>query len=201
MKNYVKNGAKVLFDYAIVLIIFGILIYVLLIITKDSFNNWLPYYSLLLFLVAFLLIYTDMKSLALKEKKPQYDLHPYPFKGLVYGLIGVIPIALIVAVAAGIHLENDIAQHLKHVAINAFLGPMYFIIRWLNEAPVGYIAAIILLPLIAMLGYLAGYYGINIMEKIKKKKVVPEKAFTKSPWNPTNASGISKGKKKKKIKS
>lgn len=199
MKDYVKNGVKVLFNYAIALVVFVIFIYVLLSVTKDKFNEWLPVYSILLFLFAFLIIYTDMKSLAVKEKKPQYDLNPYPLKGLVYGLIGIIPIALIVAVASWIHLGDDIAQHIKHVAINTFLGPMYFLIRWLDETPAGYIAAILLLPLIAMLGYLAGYYGINIMEKIKRKKVVPEKGFTKSPWNPSSASGKGTGKKKKKV--
>lgn len=201
MKNYIKNGAKILFNYAVVLIVFAIFIYPFMSFTKDSFNVWLPLYSILMFLFAFFIIYADMKSLAIKEKRPQYELNPYPLKGLVYGLIGVIPIALIVAVASLIRLENSVADHLKHVAINAFLGPMYFLIRWLNEAPVSYVAAILLLPLLSMLGYLAGYYNINIMGKLMRKKTVTtEKPFTKSPWNPTNASGTSTGKKKNKTK-
>lgn len=200
MKDYVRNGAKVLFNYAMVLVVFVIFIYVLMSVTKESFNEWIPIYSILLFLFAFLIIYADMKKLAVKEKRPQYELHPYPLKGLIYGLIGIIPIALPVAAAALINLGSDIAERIKHLAINTFLGPMYFLIRWLNETPLGYAAAILLLPLIAMLGYLAGYYSINIMDKLRKKKVVPEKGFTKSPWNPSNTSGKGTGKKKSKVK-
>ena len=199
MKYFIKNGAKVLFDYIVVLIIFGVFIYPFMSLTGDNFNTWLPIYCFIIFLFAFLIIYGDMNRLAEKEKKPQYDLHPYPMKGLVYGLIGIIPIALIVAVAAMITLENVAADRIRHLAINTFLGPMYFLIRWLNEAPIGYIAAILLLPLIAMLGYLTGYYGIHIINKLKKKKAVPEKGFTKSPWNPTNAPVKGPKKKKKKI--
>ena len=200
MKNYIKNSAKILYSYAMVLIVFVIFIYVFMSFTKDNFNNWLPVYSILLFLFAFFIIYADMKNLAIKEKKLQYELKPYPFKGLVYGLIGTIPIALPVAVAALIHLGDDTTERIKHLAINTFLGPMYFLIRWLNETPFGYMAAILLLPMIAMLGYLAGYFGIDITSKLRKKKVVLDKGFTKSPWNPSNASGKGKVKKKKKAK-
>lgn len=198
MKNYIKNGAKILYSYAIALIVFVIFVYPFMAFTKDNFNVWLPLYCFLMFLFLFFIIYVDMKGLAIKEKRPQYELNPYPLKGLVYGMIGIIPIALPVAVASLIHLENSTVDHIKHVAINTFLGPMYFIIRWLNEAPVGYAAAILLLPLIAMLGYLAGFYGINIMSRLRIKKEVPtEKVFKKSPWNPSNASGTSTKKKKK----
>lgn len=200
MKNYIKNSAKILYNYAIVLIVFVIFIYVVMSITKDNFWRWLPLYSFTLFLFAFFIIYSDMKSLAMKEKKPQYDLDPYPFKGLVYGLIGVIPIVLVVAVASLIHLENETAEHIKHVAIKTFLGPLYFFIKWINNAPIGYIISILLLPVMSMLGYLAGFYNINITNKLKKKKVVQEKAFTRSPWNPSNVSGKSSANKKKKVK-
>ncbi len=200
MKNFLKSSAKILYNYVMVLIVFAIFIYPFMSITQDNFDKWLPLYSLIMFLFAFMIIYSDMKSLGAKERKPQYELNPYPMKGLVYGLTGTLPIALTVAVAALINLGNDIAERIKHVAINAFLGPLYFLVRWLNEATIGYIAAILLLPLIAMLGYLAGFYGVNIMEKIGlKKKAIPEKRFTKSPWNPTNVADNA-GKKKKKAK-
>lgn len=200
MKNYIRNGWKVLFNYLITLVIFVIFIYVFMSITQDQFNKWLPLYCILLFIFLFILLYTDMKGLAVKEKKPQYDLHPYPLKGLVYGAVGTVPIAVIAAVASLIRLQDAVIQHIKHVAINTFLGPMYFLIRWLDETPAGYVLAVLLLPVIAMLGYLAGYYGLNIMDRIKKKKPEQEKKFTKSPWNPSNANGKGIGKKKNKVK-
>lgn len=200
MKDMIKSSAKILYNYAMALIVFVIFIYVFMSLTKENFDKWLPLYSFLLFLFTFLIIYSDMKGLAIKEKRPQYEMNPYPLKGLVYGLIGSIPIALLVAVAAIIRFSDDTVERIKHLAINTFLGPMYFLIRGLDETPIGYIAAILMLPLIAMLGYLAGYHGINITDKIKKKKAVQEKGFTKSPWNPTNASVKGAGKKKKKVK-
>lgn len=200
MKDYLRNGWKVLFNYTITLVLYAIFIYVFLSITQDQFNKWLPFYCILLFIFLFFILYTDMKSLAVKEKRPQYDLHPYPLKGLVYGAVGALPVAVIAAAASMIHLQDETLQHMKHVAVNAFLGPMYFIIRWFNESAAGYIAAVLLLPVIAMLGYLAGYYGFNIMDKIKKKKPEQEKKFVKSPWNPSNTIGRGTGKKKSKVK-
>lgn len=199
MKEYIKQGLRVLGNYGISLIIFAIFIYPFMSITGESFNKWLPLYCAIIFLFVTLIIFSDMKSVAKKEKRPQYDLKPYPLKGLVYGLISIIPLAVITAASALFHFQDGIADHLKHVAVNVLLGPMYFIIRLLKESPFGYIAALLLIPLIAMLGYLAGYYGINIMEKITRKKPVQEKGFTKSPWNPTNKSSDT-GKKKKKVK-
>jgi hypothetical protein len=192
--NYIRNGGKILFNYAMALIVFLIFIYVFLSITKDSFGKYLPFYSILIFLLLFLIVYSDVKMLAVKEKKPQNNLNPYPLKGLVYGLIGTVPVALIIGVVSV--LDFGIYGNLKHIVINSLLGPMFFLIKWLNESIAGYAAGILLLPLIAMLGYLAGYYGINITSKLKKKKVVAEKGFKKSPWNPSNTPVKKTGKKK-----
>jgi hypothetical protein len=198
MKEYIKQGARILGNYGITLIIFAIFIYPFLTITGDSFNKLLPLYCVAVFLFVILLIYSDMKGIAKKEKRPQYDLHPYPLKGLIYGLISIIPLAIITGASALFHFQDKIVDHLKHVAVNVLLGPMYFVIRLLKESTFGYAAALLLIPLIAMLGYIAGYYGINITEKIIKKKPVQEKGFTKSPWNPTNKT-TNTGKKKKKV--
>ena len=200
MKEYIKNGSKVLFDYVTSLILFVVFLYVFMSLAKDNFGVLLPYYSLLLFLFAFFVIYNDMKRLALKEKKPQYELHPYPLKGLVYGLLGIVPIALPVAVAALIPLGNEASERIKELAINTFLGPVFFMAKWFDESVLGYIAAILLIPLISTLGYLAGYYGIEIMGKLKKKKALPEKGFAKSPWNPSNIPDKASAKKKKHVK-
>ena len=195
MKNYyIRNGAKILFDYVMALVVFLIFIYVFISITKDNFGRYLPLYSILIFLLLFLIVFSDMKAIAIKEKKPQNEMNPYPLKGLAYGLIGAVPIALIVGVVSMISFGKQY-DLIKHLGINSLLGPMFFLIKWLGESTAGYAAGILLLPLIAMLGYLAGHYGINIMSKLKKKKVIAEKGFTKSPWNPSNVPA-GKGKKK-----
>lgn len=204
MKQLLKGGVRILYDYVITLTIFLIFLYPFMGLTKESFNDWLPLYSLLLFLFLFFLVYVDMKDTAKKEKKPQYQLNPYPIKGLVYGLISVVPFALAVAVAFFLQLgyeASGVLPQLVHIAVNALLGPLYFVIRLMNESVLGYAAAISTIPAIATLGYLAGYFNINVMKVIlRKKEVISQKEFTKSPWNPSitekKGSGGKKGKKK-----
>jgi len=198
MKQYIKAGGKILYDYAMALIVFVVFMYPFLAFTKDKFYTWLPLYSIIIFLFAFYIIYGEMKVLAIKEKRPQYDLHPYPMKGLLYGIFAIIPIATISGTLSLLRLESGIADRIRHVAINTLLGPVYFIIRWMKESFVGYVIAILVIPVLAMLGYLAGYYEIDIYRSVfKKKNTVQEKKFTKSPWNPTIAQNEKTGKKKR----
>lgn len=198
MKSFFRTATKVLFDYIVVLIIYVILIYSFIATSKDKFNDLLPYYGMVFLAFAFLLIYLDMNKIAVKERKPEYGYKAYPFKGFVYGLVAVIPLAVIVVIASLIQFKDTPLNNLKHIGVNMLLGPMYFIIRWLKEEPIGYAAAIMVLPVISMLGYLAGYFGIGITNKVKKNKPSVEKNFTKSPWNPTNTSDEKgKGAKKK----
>lgn len=201
MKQLIKGGAKLLYDYAAILIVFIVFLYPFIGITGDSFVTWVPLYSILLFVLLFLLIYNDMKKLATKEVKPQYELNPYPLKGLLYGLLSIIPISIITFVLSQLSFEDQIVDRLRELAIDGLLGPVYFIVAWMNKSIFSYILAILVIPVLAMLGYLAGYYGINIMSKVfKKKNIVQEKPFTKSPWNPTVEQKDSGKKKKKKKK-
>ena len=199
--NYIKNSFKVLFGYLVSLLVFAIFIYVFISLAKDNISMLLPYYSLLFFFMAFAIVYTDMKKLAEKEKKPQYNFDPYPLKGLVYGFIGFLPVILIVVVSFFVTFGNQFADHLKHLAINTLMGPLFFIIRIASEAPLGYIAACLVIPVIAMLGYLAGFYGFNVTGYLKKKdnSKTAQPTFRKSPWNPTNKSAPAPVKKKKKV--
>lgn len=198
--SYIKNGLKVLFGYCISLLVFGIFIYVFLSLAKESANMLLPFYSLLFFLMVFAILYTDMKKLAEKERKPQYDLHPYPVKGLIYGLIGFSPIALLEIISVFLVFGDQVADRIKHLAINTLMGPLYFIIRAASEEPIGYVLASLVVPLIALLGYLAGYYGFNITKYLKKENQdkASQPMFKKSPWNPTNKASTAPVKKKKK---
>jgi len=198
MKQYIKAGGKILYDYAMSLIIFVVFLYPFIGLAKDNLYTWLPLYCIIVFLFTFLLIYSDMKALAIKEKKPQYELNPYPLKGLVYGLVSIIPVILVTGVLSMLSLDNATADRIRHLVINTLLGPMYFIIGWMKESLLGYAAAILVIPVLAMLGYLAGYYGIYIMKTVFRKKYeVQEKGFTKSPWNPTAGRKDPPKKKKK----
>ncbi len=199
MKMYIRNGTKILADYGMALIVYIIFLYPFMGLTKDSLYTWLPLYSAVFFIFAFAVIYADMKDIAKKEKRPQNELHPYPLKGAVYGLVGIVPVAALVLVGSLLHFDNFSADRIRHLLVNIILGPFYFLYRPLNESLIGYTASMLLLPLTAMLGYLAGFYRIDIFRKIfRKKDAAQERGFTKSPWNPTNNTKKSPGKKKKK---
>ncbi|NMA35061.1 MAG: hypothetical protein GX940_11030 [Clostridiaceae bacterium] len=202
MKRYIMKGLKILYAYAMAVLVFVVFLYPFMGITKEAFNTWLPFYSILTFLFLFTAVYFELKELAINEKKPHSEVAPYPLKGLVYGLVSVIPVTVITAVFSFIRFEDPIVDRLRHLGVNTFLGPLYFFIRWFNEAILSYFGAILLIPVIAAFGYLVGYYGINlsIREKLAGKKPVQEKGFTKSPWNPTlNEKKPPKKKKKKNV--
>jgi amino acid transporter len=201
-KNFIKSSFKVLVNYGISLIVFGVFLYVFLSITKDNFSDWLPVYSLFIFLLMFLIVYFDMKKLAEKEKRPQYDLNPYPLKGFLYGLLGFSPIILIEIVFLLIKFSDPVMDRIKELGVKTLLGPVYFVIRFAGGGVPGYFLASVLVPVIAMLGYLAGYYGFETKKLgIGKAKLEQEKPkFEKSPWNPTVNSQRAKAKKKKKKK-
>jgi hypothetical protein len=200
VKQYIRCGARILFDYVIALILFVVFLYPFIGLTGDKLYVWLPLYSFILFLLAFYIIYAEMKGQGIKEKKPQNNMNPYPLKGAVYGLFGIIPLSFAVAVIAAVPIKDTTLGNLRHIAVNMILGPLYFFFRWLNETLLGYIAAILLIPVISALGYLAGYFGFNLKNKLfGKKETVREPEFKKSPWNPTfnqKNTGVKKKKKK-----
>lgn len=196
MKNHIKGGVKILAGYLITLLIFIVFLYTFISITKDNFVKWMPVYSFIFFLLLYLFTYSDMKRLALKEKKPQYELNPYPVKGLVLGLIGFLPIALIEIVYPFIVHENETVMRFVELAIMAILGPLYWILKLFDKTFLGYAAASLAVPFIAMFGYLAGYYGFDFTKYFKKTRVEKPMEFKKSPWNPTVSKNKSSSKKK-----
>jgi hypothetical protein len=198
MGNYIRNGARILYNYVLSLILFVVFVYIFITIAGNNFGNLLPLYSFIIFLFTFFIIYSETRRLALKEKKPQNGLNPYPVKGLVYGAIGFLPIAVLEVVSVFITFGSEFGNNLKNIALNTIMGPLFFIIKPLGEKPLGYAAASLIIPVVSMLGYMAGYYGFSVMKSLKKEDKKPKaKAFEKSPWNPSNKAKTSAGSKKK----
>ena len=125
-------------------------------------------------------------------------MSPYPLKGLVYGL-RIIPIEAVTAVFTSV--SKILLLNGSSTWDKCLPRATWFIIKWFNEAVPAYFGVILLVPVMSALGYLAGYYDINVREKIFGKKPVQEKGFTKSPWNPSlNENKPARKKKKKKKK-
>ncbi|NMB95128.1 MAG: hypothetical protein GYA02_00710 [Clostridiaceae bacterium] len=196
LKNHIKGGLRVLGDYGAGLLIYFILLYSFIAITGDKFSDWLPLYSIIMFAIVALLLYSDMWNLAAKEKKPQYDLKPYPMKGLVLGLIGFFPIVVIFLIAYFVNFSEPILNNIAEALMqNIILGPLYFAINFFGKTIYGYIISMLFIPLLAMFGYIMGFYGKTIR---KKKVITTERKQELSPWNPARRDTEDKKKKKKK---
>lgn len=188
MNNYLKGGLKILGSYVITLLIFVVFLYAFLSIARDKFSYWLPIYSFVFFLLLFAIIYSDMRKLALKEKRPQYNLNPYPLKGLVYGFIGFLPVIILELIYPLIALDNNVLIRIKELILKTLMGPLYFIIKLGGGTTIAYIIASLIIPAISMLAYMAGYYGFELGKYFKKTPQGLSKEFTKSPWNPSAGS-------------
>ena len=173
MNRYIRNSVRVLVDYGVILLIFVFFLYVFLSITGTHYYAWLPVYSFICFVLLAMMLYADYKKLAVREKRPQYNINPKPIDGLIYGLIGVIPIYILEAVYPFITLANPSLMRIKHVALNVILGPLYYIVRIGGGTVPVYILCVLVIPVLTMLGYMAGLHGFEIMSKIRKKPQKP----------------------------
>ncbi len=166
MNKYIKGSLKVLTNYCTFMIIFAVFLSMLIGIARENFISWLPVYSGAIFFLMMLVLYSDMKSIAVKEKRPQYNLSPYPFKGFILGVLGFSPFILLQLIYPLINLDNPLAARIKHLALNTLLGPVYVFIRLVGDLGGGAIAAYAIasltIPVIAMFGYMAGFYGIEL---------------------------------------
>lgn len=185
MKNLLQGSLKILGDYFVTLLIFGILFYPFINLTGDKFSYWLPFYSFAFFLMLFCLIYSDMKRLAAKEKRPQHNLGPHPLKGLAYGIIGFAPVIILELLYPFIALNNEALSRLKELVLKFIMGPLYFLIKLVGSTTAAYIIASLVVPVVSMLSYMAEYYGFEIGKYLRKTPRNDGKKFEKSPWNPS----------------
>ncbi|NLU52490.1 MAG: hypothetical protein GXX10_06470 [Clostridiaceae bacterium] len=154
--SQIKRGLKVTVNYFIALLIFGVFLMPLLSFVKDNANTFVFCYSLVMFLVMFYLIYVEMRVMAFKEKRPQYNINPSPFKGLLYGFIGIIPLIVIELVLIFVSFPEDLLT-LKKRLYQGFAGPLYWFSSLIGNEPVHYVISFVLLVVIAFLGYYAGH--------------------------------------------
>lgn len=172
MKNIIKGSLKVFANYLISLIIFVLFLYTFFLIVKENYSKWLPLYSGINFILMASIMYNDLKKLAKKEKRPQYALNPHPLKGLLLGVIGFLPVVIFEIVYIFLNFDNEIKNRIAELALKTILGPVYIFVRLIGGTTVGYILASLTVPVVAMLGYMAGYYGFELRDKKLKKKLV-----------------------------
>jgi len=170
VSSQIKRALRVTGDYFISLILFGVFSSIVFSIAKENIERGIYIFSIIIFLILFSMVYTNMSSIAFKEKRPQYNINPSPYKGFFYGLVGTIPIFLIQLLYYLVDLVVFIPEDLltlKRRVLQAFTGPFYWLAKMISNETWAYHAVLLIIPVIAGLGYLAGHYEFYIMKKLK----------------------------------
>ncbi|HAA26290.1 MAG TPA: hypothetical protein DCE11_09300 [Ruminiclostridium sp.] len=168
--SQIKRALRVTGDYFVSLIIFAVFSSIVFGIAKENIEKGIYVFSIIIFLIMFLMIYTNMSDIAFREKRPQYKLNPSPYKGFLYGIIGTIPIFLIQL----LYYLADVVLYIpkefftiKRRILQAFTGPLYWLAKIISYNTWAYHVVLLVIPVIAGLGYLAGHYEFYIMKKLK----------------------------------
>lgn len=169
------RGLKVTADYITALILFLVFMMPVMTISQgSSLKNTMAAFSFLIFLFLFYLVYVDMRVIASREKRPQYNINPPPYKGVIYGIIGMIPLVLVQSVLITLKLSEDWQALIRRI-YQGFAGPLYWLSRLLGDAPVQYLVSFSILVVIAGLGYYAGYKEFYLVRFIREKLGVRNK--------------------------
>lgn len=173
------RGLKVTTNYILMLILFLVFTMPIITIAKDGTQNVMAAFSFLIFLFMFYIIYVDMRVMAFKEKRPQYNINPPQYKGVFYGLIGTLPLILFQVILLMLKLPEDF-QTLKRRLYQGFGGPLYWFSKLLGDEPIHYIISFALIIVIAGLGYFAGYKDFYLLSFIRDKLGIKKKVKNKN---------------------
>lgn len=164
--SQIKRALKITGDYFLVLVIFGIFSSVVFSFFKENLETGITIFSVLIFLLMSAMIYTDMSDMAFREKRPQYNINPSPFKGFMYGVIGTVPVFLVQLVYYIVNVADDFLLFKRRV-LQAFTAPLYWLAKLISHDEWAYHVVLLVIPVIAGLGYMAGYYGFYVTKKLK----------------------------------
>jgi hypothetical protein len=184
--SQIKRALRVTGDYFVSLVIFGIFSSIVFSIAKENIERGIYVFSIIIFLIMFSMIYSSMSGIAFKEKRPQYKINPSPYKGFLYGIIGVVPIFVVQLLYYLVDIVVYIPKELfmvKRRILQAFTGPLYWLAKLISYEIWAYHVVLLVIPVIAGLGYLAGHYEFYIMKKLKIFDKVKSKSKDKRKTN------------------
>lgn len=162
MKEHLKGSLKVLTAYGAITLIFIVFLPIILNLMSDGSEYWLTVYSGVTFFLMLLMVYGDMKRLAEKERRPQYDLSHYVLKGLVLGLIGFLPVIILELLYPVIVFDDELKNRAKQLVLHTLMGPLFVIIKLGGKTFAAYALASAVVPVTSMLGYMAGLFGFEL---------------------------------------
>lgn len=176
--SQIKRGLKVTIDYLLILVLFFIFSSIALGFVKDEASGVMFVLSVIVFLILFYTVYVDMRIMAFKEKRPQYEINPSPFKGLLYGAIGSVPLVVIQVIIMLIKVPEEWATFQKRL-YQSLGSPLYWLSRTFGNAPIHYLLSFVAVVLIAGIGYYAGYKEFYLVSFINKKLGIQKKVKKK----------------------
>lgn len=157
-ESYKKGSIKVLIDYLTFM-----MVYIMFFLT---FARLIKIYSLAVFTLLFVVLYSDMEAFGERDRIMKKNNTAHPLKGFVMGFFGILPIIVVVLIffiTGDPHKERS-----KELMLNAIMSPLYNFFKLGNETLPAYILSALIIPLIAGIGYYAGYKDFIIENIIRK---------------------------------
>ncbi len=165
-KTFLQHAMKITLDYLSGLFIFAIFSYPILNLSGDHPGRVVRWASFILFLIVFALIYKDMQEMAIREKRPQYEIYPTPLRGFLLGLTGLVPVWLMQLIVSLIPLKDLDTLQLRILQVISV--PVYWISSLLGTSKLLYPTTLLLLAGMAFLGYWAGLKEFYLMKRFYK---------------------------------
>lgn len=165
--SIIKRSLKVTASYITAFILICVFSASVFGLARENTPKAMPWLSFFTFLILFYGVYNEMRSLGVKESRPQYNINPSKFKGLLYGTIGVIPILIIQLIALAIRIDEPF-EILKRRIFQLVSGPLYWLARLLGNEIYHYFASLVTIIVMAFLGYFAGYNKFYLTTWLKK---------------------------------
>jgi hypothetical protein len=188
LKTFLRHALKVTTDYLAVLFIFIILSYPVVSMGGEEPGPAVRVVSVLLFLVLFALVYRDMNEVATRERRPQYGINPTPARGVLLGLVGLIPVWAVQGIVFLLPLSGN--ETFRTRLLQASSVPLY----WLASLSGGhrglYPALLLLVAVMAFLGYWAGLRDFFLMQRIYKLIGYTPKKRVRKPRRKTGGKGF-----------
>ncbi len=166
IKSQILRGLKITTDYLTTLVMFAIFLAIVMNVFKNNLETGVFIFSIIIFLVFFSMTYTNMSEVAFKEKRPQYGIHPSPYKGFLYGVIGMLPILILQLVNYFIPYGDRLLTFERRV-LQGLTSPLYWLASLISDQSWTYHLVLLVIPIIAGLGYLAGHHEFYIMRRLK----------------------------------
>jgi hypothetical protein len=161
ISSIIKRSLRITASYITAFILVCVLSASVFGLMRENTPQAMPWLSFFTFLILFYGVYTEMHSLGLKESRPQYNLNPSKFKGLLYGTLGVIPVLLVQLIVFVIRVSEHF-EVFKRRIFQLVSGPLYWLARLLGNETRHYFLAVVSIIIMAFLGYFAGHHRFYI---------------------------------------